>query len=97
VSPSPFDLDAYHAWRREHPTRPLPRDAEEALVAEVTRLRVVGVLHDRSVAAGEHRERAAVVSFLRHHAEERSNNHYVEVTQEAADMIERGEHWKETT
>jgi len=36
----PFDLDAYNDWRREHPTRPLPRDIEEQIVAEVTRLRL---------------------------------------------------------
>lgn len=36
-----IDLDAYNDWRRAHPTRPLPRDMEEALVAEVERLRAL--------------------------------------------------------
>ena len=34
-----IDLDALKAWRSEHPARPLPRDSEVALVAEVERLR----------------------------------------------------------
>jgi hypothetical protein len=35
-----IDLDAYNDWRRAHPTRSLPRDIEEQIVAEVTRLRL---------------------------------------------------------
>ena len=90
-----FDLDAYHAWRRDHPTRPLPRDVEEALIAEVTRLRVVSVLHDRSVAEGEHRERAAVVAWLEELSASSLHHDPVAELQYAARSIARGEHWKE--
>ena len=71
----PLDLDEHHAWRREHPTRPLPRDVEEALVAEVTQLRATAALmeHEARIRrelcdrfAGEvERERTAVVAYLR--------------------------------
>lgn len=94
----PFDLAAYRAWRAEHPTRPLPRDVEEALVAEVERLRAWvaelrahGVSLHKATAAGMDHERAAVVAYLRRETYPccgQCNN-------ELATYIERGEHRRE--
>lgn len=95
-----FDLDEYHDWRRKHPVRALPRDVEESLVAEVQRLRAVSVMHDRSVAAGEHRERTAIIEWLRgmhkYTQEHDGSDNAVSLTlARTAERIERGEHWRE--
>jgi hypothetical protein len=94
-----FDIDAYHAWRREHPTRPLPRDVEESLLVEVTLLRFeVGMLQQEArirknlcdgLAAEAEAERAAVVAWLREGAGGEQGR------VEYADDIERGEHRRE--
>jgi hypothetical protein len=69
ADPDPFDLSAYRAWRAEHPTRPLPRDVEEALVAEVERqlARISDLVHGYTFARdkGKALERAAVVAYMR--------------------------------
>ena len=69
----PFDLAAHRAWRAEHPTRPLPRDVEEALVAEVERLREqrridneeAARIYDFARDKGKALERAAVLAYMR--------------------------------
>jgi hypothetical protein len=92
----PFDLDAYNDWRREHPTRPLPRDIEEQIVAEVTRLRDAECLADARVAemhdAAMLRERTAVVTWLRTLDDRWGLG--ASVCGAAADDIECGEHRK---
>ena len=100
----PLDLDAYNDWRREHPTRPLPRDIEEQIVAEVMRLRDAECLADARVAemhdAAMLRERADVVTWLRAEAEAAAQTYTVQAGEWAsrvdnmADKIERGEHRK---
>jgi hypothetical protein len=91
---TPFDLDAYNDWRREHPTRPLPRDIEEQIVAEVTRLRDAECLADARVAemhdAAMLRERDAVVTWLRKVDYPCCHG----CNDELAADIERGEHRK---
>jgi len=97
-----IDLDAYRAWRVEHPTRPLPRDMEEVLVAEIERLREEA--HDLRLMVEEaaraenanaedaKRERAAVVAFLR---EQDASIDFRPRVWPMAEMIERGEHRRE--
>ena len=79
----------------------------EELIAEVERLRAQRVLSnedfarsfDMGLAAGERRERAAVVAWLREWA--RPTDGYYDmsvrwsVVMEASDAIERGEHRRE--
>ena len=101
VAPSgivhPFDLDAYNAWRRDHPTQPLYRDVESWMVLEIVQLReelellqqearIRQNLCDRFAAEWE-QERAAVVAFLRDLPSV--------MLDEASVRIERGEHRRE--
>ena len=96
-----FDIDAYHAWRREHPTRPLPRDVEESLLVEVTLLRFeVGMLQQEArirknlcdgFASEAAEERAAVVAWLRTKSDEWSSG----MLDDVSGFIERGEHRRE--
>lgn len=103
-----FDIDAYHEWRREHPTRPLPRDVEEALLVEVTLLRFeVGMLQQEArirknlcdgLASEADAERAAVVAWLREEADAAMEIRFARRAGDfahAADSIERGEHRRE--
>lgn len=93
-----LDLDAilaaYRAWRAEHPTRPLPRDVEEALVAEVERqlARISDLVHGYTFAREKAtaQERAAVVAFLRVPSLDRAC--CKERVALEADAIERGKH-----
>jgi hypothetical protein len=72
----------------------------EELIAEVERLRAQRVLSnedfarsfDLGLAAGERRERAAVVAWLREQAE---STNYRPRTCPLADAIERGDHRRE--
>ena len=100
-------VEIYAALRRDHPTRPLPRDLEEWMILEITRLREEAHqlrLMVEEAARAENlnaedakRERAAVVAWLRGGAGLRGG----ECAEEWDDLwvaardIERGEHRRE--
>jgi len=65
------------------------------LIEEVERLRAVSTMHDKSVAAGEQRERAAVVAWLRERAMVAPNERSCLLQEALAYSIEIGAHRRE--